>query len=617
MAMDSDTLLTASTYLNNLLLARGLLRNSKAIDFAKPARETRAQIINLVHDLLLKRDRDEENRDHVADTLRGLRSESERKDAELERLRTRLAEKERALVTAQAEARAARADLKRLQTSAKNTQIQLAKSKALADQIKTQCVNDVRKRDAQIERLKTHIQGQQRGNKSLVVAPSISISGGSGSVRGQNAFNASVHELQDPEYSLKQETNEFLTQLTQSLSDENDGLISLVQGTLRTLRELLGLDSVAEDEADALAEHGENPMTQDGEVGQAVTYERLGAQLSSLLETLSGLLTNPNFVSMEEVDIRDEEIARLRDGWEKMEVRWKDVLLMMDGWRKRMEKTGDTINLDDLRTGLGFGAGFEEIKLAATSPSRLPRPSIRIETSDDEISVPEIISRDSGVSGMTVEEDEAAKEAATMSPVKAIGAVEPPDFFDLRPPKSVKGQKLRQLSENFQSPRRVAFKEPKVDSTPIDVEIVQTHEPVNARALSTSSDENTVERNSTRLRSSKNRKRTSSPIPHPSERLRKQRSVSLEEPQSSSFLEHDVPQMSLAEKLRVAENEAEEARKQPTTSVAAPIDDSLDLELGDKIGVLRSPAKKSKIKGRPRRRKSTLSPEELESLLGL
>ena len=64
--MDHDTLNTASTYLNNLLLARGLLRDSKALDFAKPTRDTRAQIINLVHDLLLRRDRDQENREQIA-----------------------------------------------------------------------------------------------------------------------------------------------------------------------------------------------------------------------------------------------------------------------------------------------------------------------------------------------------------------------------------------------------------------------------------------------------------------------------------------------------------------------------------------------------------------------
>ena len=60
--MDSYNIKTASTYLNNLLLARGLLRNGTPIEFAHPSKgeggkeATMASIINLVHDLILRRD---------------------------------------------------------------------------------------------------------------------------------------------------------------------------------------------------------------------------------------------------------------------------------------------------------------------------------------------------------------------------------------------------------------------------------------------------------------------------------------------------------------------------------------------------------------------------------
>jgi hypothetical protein len=60
--MESQNLHTASLYINNLLLSRGLLRNGTAIDFARPSNAeggteaTMAKIINLVHDLVLRRD---------------------------------------------------------------------------------------------------------------------------------------------------------------------------------------------------------------------------------------------------------------------------------------------------------------------------------------------------------------------------------------------------------------------------------------------------------------------------------------------------------------------------------------------------------------------------------
>jgi len=60
--MDTVNLKTASAYLNNLLLARGLLRNAKPIQFARPHKaeggteQTMAQVINIVHDMVLRRD---------------------------------------------------------------------------------------------------------------------------------------------------------------------------------------------------------------------------------------------------------------------------------------------------------------------------------------------------------------------------------------------------------------------------------------------------------------------------------------------------------------------------------------------------------------------------------
>lgn len=60
--MDSQNLQIASSYINNLLLSRGLLRNGTAIEFANPpqtvegANAIMAQIISLVHDLVLRRD---------------------------------------------------------------------------------------------------------------------------------------------------------------------------------------------------------------------------------------------------------------------------------------------------------------------------------------------------------------------------------------------------------------------------------------------------------------------------------------------------------------------------------------------------------------------------------
>lgn len=60
--MESDNLRTASLYINNQLLSRGLLRNGETIDFARPERgeggveSTMGRVMSVINDLILRRD---------------------------------------------------------------------------------------------------------------------------------------------------------------------------------------------------------------------------------------------------------------------------------------------------------------------------------------------------------------------------------------------------------------------------------------------------------------------------------------------------------------------------------------------------------------------------------
>jgi hypothetical protein len=209
----------------------------------------------------------------------------------------------------------------------------------------------------QIQRLKGHLTTTQRGNRGAPQAATITISTGAlgtGANVGREQDGEAV--VDDPEYSLKQESTEFLTQLSQNLSDENDNLIGLIRSTLGTLKELQGLPENAERaglavEKDAEESDGDDKMLQ----ALPVSYDTLATDMDHVLDNLRNLLTNPNFVPIEEVAIREEEIAKLRTGWDKMEMKWREAIFMMDGWRKRMVNGGDTINVEDIKRGLGLG----------------------------------------------------------------------------------------------------------------------------------------------------------------------------------------------------------------------------------------------------------------------
>lgn len=238
----------------------------------------------------------------------------------------------------------------------------MVRLKGTVAQIRAQCATDVRRRDGEIQRLKRHLEGRRGrdGNSGqvgvVVVTPSMS-KGPQGKRSGEVEA-----DLESPAYSLKQETTDFLTQLTQGLSDENDALIGLVRGTLATLRSLQGLsESVQGFDMDGDLEDMDAAKTV---MSGPPSYEALATSTDEVLEHLRGLLTNPSFVPIEEVEIREEEIQRLREGWEKMAARWKEAVALMDGWKKRMVDTGDTINLDDLRMGLNLDSGIPTVQEA-------------------------------------------------------------------------------------------------------------------------------------------------------------------------------------------------------------------------------------------------------------
>lgn len=230
----------------------------------------------------------------------------------------------------------------------------MARLKGTVAQIRGQCANDVRRRDGEIKKLKRHLEGRRgRDGNGGQIGIVVVKSGTNNAQQGSRLLENEV-DLGSPEYSLKQETTEFLTQLSQCLSDENDALIGLVRSTLATLKSLQGLPKNSAPGIDRLedVEMGYNNMA----LAPPPSYEDLAADTDDVLEHLRGLLTNPSFVPLEEVEIREDEIIRLRIGWEKMEGRWKEAVALMDGWRKRMVDTGDTINLDDLRVGLNLGS---------------------------------------------------------------------------------------------------------------------------------------------------------------------------------------------------------------------------------------------------------------------
>ncbi|MCJ1401077.1 hypothetical protein MMC11_004289 [Xylographa trunciseda] len=549
--MEPQNLQTASVYVNNLLLSRGLLRNGTPIEFAKPskaeggANATMAQIINLIHDMVLRRDRESDTLSSLSHNMQTLRSTAAQQSQVISRLETRSADFERQLALSIAQERTAKANLRSAENRNRALREEMGRLKLSVAQIRNQCANDIRKRDGEMTRLKRHLEGRRgqegsRGQVGVVVVNP----GTSKPSSGSGISNAET-DTERPGYSLKEETNEFLTQLSQSLSNENDALTSLARTTLATLRSLQGLPNTSDTVPEAPIESDPNVL-----LTMPPSYERLATDIDDVLEQLRTLLTNPSFVSLEEVEIREDEIIRLREGWDKMEARWREAVAMMDGWRKRMMETGDTINLEELRRGLDLGGEL------VPPHGNFQEGSSVLEAVDDSIASgadrSEAADEDERA-GLPSPEEPRPRRLSSASNNLGIGLFPAPAI--LQP---ASGNRRRSRSPRKVSPRAA----PSSSSDVVDLP-----------------DANNSPSSSGFSGSTPSRSRghdhwvQSSPIDRP---------------------------LSVQEKLETAQREAEEARRKEAKTGSASLKSGLP-----------------KAKARAGRRRSTLSPEELEGLLGL
>lgn len=348
----------ASNYLNNLLLARGLLQDGKMIDFAHPAHATgttdatMAKVINLVHDLVLRRDRDSEQHEVMAASIRNLRNAESQKAVEFEHMQGKNVQLMNDATTAQAHERSIRATLRKMETQMKELKEQNLKMKSMLDQVRAKCTSDVRKRDVEIDKLKTHLTSLQRGKKE---ASGMKISTINLRQAASGKERRGGQDVNSADWSLEKETNDFLAALVNETSAENVSLRQVVNETIDTLKNMAGVtEEDIPSKKDGIGIPGQYRQSRQPQIQNLVPIEVLTEQMCEILEHCRSILRDPSFVPVEEVYLRDEEIAKLRSGWEKMADRWKEAVTMMSQWKQRLVQDGGRIDMTDF-SDLSFG----------------------------------------------------------------------------------------------------------------------------------------------------------------------------------------------------------------------------------------------------------------------
>jgi hypothetical protein len=555
--------------------------------------------------------RDAEQRENLSQTIRTLRSDTLRQTTDFERLKTKHDEAQRRLGLAEATERAFKMQLKSAEQAARGLKEEMGRMRILVGQTRAQCANEVRKRERVIEGLKKHVGegGRARGSGKAVGVAVINIVAGVG---GEEGLGRAIAP-DESGYDLRMETNEFLTELAKGLSEENENLGGLVKRTVDTLTTISGWERDGQQEGGMVVQMDTN-------------YENLAADLDGIIEHLRTLLTNPSFVPIEEVEIREDEIIRLREGWEKMEGRWREAVQMIDGWRKRMAKSGQTVNLEELNMGLSLspvkvpgledesnsnqrhnfedvGEGDTQADIDAMDDSQVPggsAPTPELEDESDEDSINEESPPEEG--------EPYEQQDHSIQTVSSISPGPPPQ---LSPLKEIASNANRRetfttiVEENTWDLAHLDYSSSNIEnSVPVEDEINLLKASDSQQSSVKVSSTTVIPTNSSRL-------------PRPASALAKQSPLTM---------------ASIAAKLAATEREADAARvraklKAAKLSSAAaattlkPPTSKQDSREPTKEDVPQaSPSKKRKATGRPpggraSRRRSTLSPWELESLI--
>ncbi|RDA87148.1 hypothetical protein CP532_4288 [Ophiocordyceps camponoti-leonardi (nom. inval.)] len=337
--IDPESLQTASLYINNQLVSRGLLRDGQTIDFAHVREEgpeatgkTAGRIISIVNDLILRRDRDAQHLESLSGAMRKLRAENAQLSIEVDRLSEKNAEEQRRADMAMAAETAARSQVRTAESNVRSLKEDMGRMKTLVAQTRATCATEVRRRDRQNDALKKQLveAGRWRGARTNPCVTTIQVTDSS-MVEQQTGEQSSTSTRSDDYNDLECETNTFLAKLAQELGEENEALLELMGRTTAQLREMSGFCHESD----------------DGKLAsKRPDCRELAAELESVMAHMRTILTNPSFVPIEEVVLREEEIDRLKAGWLKMESRWKEAVHLLDGWRKRMAASGRLLAVD-------------------------------------------------------------------------------------------------------------------------------------------------------------------------------------------------------------------------------------------------------------------------------
>lgn len=209
--------------------------------------------------------------------------------------------------------------LRTSEAAAKSLRDETTRLKMVLQQLRNQFANDIRKRDVQLEKIKEQLLHPRRNPRNV---NTITITG----TIPPAAADAGPQLLCGPE-CIAQDTADALTELSQTLANENDNLVSITRQTLSTLNSIQGIK-----------DDFQFPPEQDPNDSYLAvcpqSFDILSEELQRSMTSLRDMLNQPNYVALEELQERDKTIEDKEKEISKLQAR---IVVVEEEWRKSIE----------------------------------------------------------------------------------------------------------------------------------------------------------------------------------------------------------------------------------------------------------------------------------------
>lgn len=221
--------------------------------------------------------------------------------------------------------KASHATLRASESSAKSLRDETTRLKMVVQQVRNQFANDIRKRDVQLGKIKEQLLNPRRSIKSantITITPATPLAADAGP---QHACGLDC---------IVQDTADALTELSQTLANENDNLVSITRQTLSTLNSIQGIKDDFQLPSEEQSEEASLFVFPQ-------SYDSLSEELQRSLASLRDLMNQPSYVAIEEVQERDKiieekdvEIEKLQTRIEVVEEEWRKAIEMVKMWNE-------------------------------------------------------------------------------------------------------------------------------------------------------------------------------------------------------------------------------------------------------------------------------------------